>query len=499
MNRLFRVLACLGVSVGGVIWTPDAVSSEAPLEDVHAATSCARGDVQAALDMAADGDTVFVPVGACTWASPVRLSNAKGVSLICASAGGCDITSTGTAVLFDTLSGPNDRLYRISGFRFINATASFIIWFMGDGTLSRIRIDHNRFETGADSYAVFFGHTLGVSNYYGVVDHNQLISSGSASLLEIIGDTNPAPPPSQAGTAQNLFVEDNTIVIASMTNAGRGCMDSWGNGAIVWRHNTSQNCLVTSHGVTHSGGPQNIELYDNVLAVDAGAAPGFEDGYRLFHHQGSGELTAFNNTFTAYSGRTDDPLELTHYRSADPVVAGYDTDLGRCDGTSPLDGNRAPASTYFGYPCWRQPGRDFAGHLKPIYVWNNRWSDNGARIDLLVANPWGQIDPAVEDHIQAERDYYNAVSASVQTSPGAPFNGSHGMGFGTLANRPTTCTTNALETGGGVGYFASDQATLYRCSATNVWVVHYRPYTYPHPLVAGDAPTTKSFLPTIIK
>jgi hypothetical protein len=109
-----------------------------------------------------------------------------------------------------------------------------------------------------------------------------------------------------------------------MTNAGRGCMDSWGNGAIVWRHNTSLNCLVTSHGVTHSGGPQNIELYDNVLAVDAGAASGFEDGY---------------------------------YRSADPAVAGYDTDLGRCDGTSPLDGNRAPASTYFGYPCWRQPGR----------------------------------------------------------------------------------------------------------------------------------------------
>ena len=251
-----------------------------------------------------------------------------------------------------------------------------------------------------------------------------------------------------------------------MTNAGRGCMDSWGNGAIVWRHNTSLNCLVTSHGVTHSGGPQNIELYDNVLAVDAGAASGFEDGY---------------------------------YRSADLAVAGYDTDLGRCDGTSPLDGNRAPASTYFGYPCWRQPGRDFAGNLKPIYVWNNRWSDNGARIDLLVANPWGQTSPAVEDHIQAERDYYNAVSDSVQTSPNAPFNGSHGIGCGTLANRPTTCTTNTLETGGGVGYFATDQATLYRCSATNVWVVHYRPYTYPHPLVSGDAPTTKSFLPAVIK
>ncbi len=498
MKRLFTILARLSV-VGTLLWAPGAASSDTGFDAISAAASCAQADVQAALDVAADGDTVLVPAGDCTWADPVRLSNAKGVSLICATTGGCAITSAGTAILFDTLSGVNDKLYRISGFRFINTIGSFIIWFMGDGTLSRIRVDHNRFETGADSQAVFFGHTLGVANYYGVVDHNTLASSGSASLLTIIGATNPAPPPSQAGTAQNLFVEDNTILIAAMTNAGRGCMDSWGNGAIVWRHNSSLNCLVTSHGVTHSGGPQNLELYENVLAVDAGADPSFEDGYRLFHHQGSGELTVFNNTFTAYSGHTGDPLELTHYRSADPVVAGYDPDLGRCDGTNPLDGNRAPQSTYFGYPCWRQPGRDFAGNLKPIYVWNNRWSDTGVLIELLVANPWGQTAPAVEDHIQAERDYYNAVSASLQTSPAAPFDGSHGMGFGLLANRPTTCTTNALEAGGGVGYFATDQATLYRCAATNVWVAHYTPYAYPHPLTAGDGLTVKTYLPTLAR
>jgi hypothetical protein len=177
----------IGLAVAAALGSPAFAQGATPHRSADSpaglrpAASCVRADVQAAVDLAADGDTVAVPSGFCTWGSPMRLSNARGVSLVCATPGSCVITSTGTAVLFDTLSGVNDRLYRISGFRFINTTANFILWFAGDGTLSRIRIDHNRFETGADSFAVFFGHTQGVANYYGVVDHNSLVSSGSAT------------------------------------------------------------------------------------------------------------------------------------------------------------------------------------------------------------------------------------------------------------------------------------------------------------------------------
>ena len=103
-----------------------------------------------------------------------------------------------------------------------------------------------------------------------------------------------------------------------------------------------------------------------------------------------------------------------------------------------------------------------------------------------------------QNHEQANRDYYNAVG-NAQTSPTAPFNGTTGMGFGTLANRPSTCTTNGAEAGGGVGYFATDQGaqgTLYRCSATNTWTQQYVPYQYPHPMISGGGGGTSLTAPT---
>jgi hypothetical protein len=477
-----------------VAWAFDAGAACNGSGDAWQCTAASSvADVQSAVDAAADAATITFDAGAYDWTSAVSLSNDRGVTLLCASQGGCTVTvDNGTVIwLNGTLSGQNDKLYRISGFTFQGAPASALaIWFWGPGTLSRVRIDHNTFQSFGDAaVSIAFGETSTIGSYYGVIDHNTVTGPSNFLLLHVFGAVNDSPPPSPKGTANNMFVEDNTMSFTTITNTGAGCADSWGGASIVWRHNTTTNCLVTSHGVVHNGGPFNWELYDNSFNVDSGAT-GSEDCYRCFHHQGSGEFIAFDNTFTAAGGKNQTAISMTHYRAADPTTAGYDDPPGRCDGTKSIDANRAPTSTYYGYPCWRQPGRDGAGNLQPMYIWNNAWSDTKAKVDMVVENPWNAVSPSVDDHIAPDRDYYNAVSASAQTSATSPFDGTTGMGFGTLANRPTTCTTNPLEPGGGVGYFATDdgpEGTLYRCSATNTWSVQYTPYVYPHPLVGGAA------------
>jgi hypothetical protein len=83
--------------------------------------------------------------------------------------------------------------------------------------------------------------------------------------------------------------------------------------------------------------------------------------------------------------------------------------------------------------------------------------------------------------VKENREYYNQTNS---------FDGNTGVGVGTLAHRPSTCTK-------GVAYWVTDQGEwdsthdgpdgqLYVCTATNSWTAYYTPYIYPHPLVSGD-------------
>jgi hypothetical protein len=479
-----------------------AVPSFAVCSGSGLAFSCPAGatpsDVNGAINSSSDGAVITFANGSYNWPNggAIQLSNSKGTTLICATVGGCTVNGSGTAIGMGQILGTNNHQYRVSGFNFSNSNG-YIIWFgtsvPANGKLTNVRIDHNTVNT-ATATLVFLGDNAGMTVNYGVIDHNVMNCSQSCSLMmEIAGRPYSPPDPSPMGTANNLFVEDNTINIATMTNNGSGCSDSWGGAQIVWRHNTSTNCPVDTHGATHAGGPQNWEVYSNSIRMNSGASgSGLENGYRNFHHQGSGELLFFNNTFTPASGasKSSTPAVVEDYRAFPNSVDGG---APPCDGTVTStfsdgfgDGNRSPTTTNRGYPCWHQAGRTFGpngGTYKPMYTWNNRWSD-GTKLDLELDDFGGGW---FSSHMQDDRELYTSVSVNSQTSPSSPFNGTTGMGFGTLANRPATCTTSS-EPGAGVGYFATDQGpqgTLYTCSAANTWTAYYTPYTYPHPLVSG--------------
>jgi len=524
--------------------------------------SCSSGssisDVQNAVNSASGGATITLAAGTYNWSSEVQLSASKGVTIICASAPATTGGSTSSPCLVNashlifglpSVNGTISGLYRISGFTFHqSAPNTQVVWFNSDcsaypsactGTMTQVRVDHNTFDQNAGNggfVCIYIGDENSYVQVWGVIDHNLVTSSpslwggnaGNGGILQYIGGVNPNPLAAQLGTANNLFVEDNigNFAPSGNTNAGYGFIDSWGGAGIVFRHNAVTDALSAAHAVTHGGGPNNLEYYNNSSTMDSGSvSQGVQDCYRCFHHQGANTFMAFNNTFRPYNGHSSTPIAMASYRdyafggggAVGSAGASVDGSFPACDGSQSMDGNRSPQSTWYGYPCWHQPGRDAQGQYKPMYIWNNQWTDGTAFPSMSIDNFGGtpppncKTQPAgtcsyINIHMVKDREYYNAVSASAQSSPSSPFNGTTGMGFGTLANRPSSCTTSSESQYGngaaGVGYFATDQGSqgvLYTCSATNTWSVYYTPYTYPHPLVSGSSSASGPTPPTTTK
>jgi len=178
-----------------------------------------------------------------------------------------------------------------------------------------------------------------------------------------------------------------------------------------------------------------------------------------------------------------------------------------------------------GYPCFDMPGRgkgdlltgDFTTAnrvdsstgtatwpneiIDPVYVWGNTntWPGDAAVITFFPPN----------NIFQDNRDYYQQMatycagpthsacgewySGCTLSSPGdtCAFRGSEGVGQGLFSAIPGTCTAGPGGNTPGVGYWATDQNTLYVCNPTNTWTAYYTPYVYPYPL-QGSSDVTAS-------
>jgi hypothetical protein len=483
------------------------------------AASCNKGDlVKAIHQSAANGDIVSIPAGTCIWTSPLSTTLSKSIvirgagaeipSMSCTFAPGVACTKTAgtdnttivdgsraTSELWGITTGSASTSFRLTGIAFQSGKIENSGMVFVGGNSRNVRIDHCHF-IATSSFAgrsIWFGGAV-----YGVTDHNVFTNENSDQNEIHFGNGNDGgtlqgdgswAAPTSFGGSTFMYVENNILDDTAVTNTHNAVDDCDTGGKGVLRFNSVLNGDFLGHPTGHAGedrGCRALEIYGNTLKGNDTAGRYLYDV--LFWASGTSLVwgnwssAGYENYIILIAARTS-PRTMGYTQAPPPMGWGY---CGTANGPSPWDGNTDST----GYPCLDYPGRGqgdlLSGlfpqvrdtktgkatwprqALEPIYEWLNSWSPLAGFANTTFSN---------EGVMTQDRDYYAYTTS---------FNGTSGVGAGTLANRPATCTK-------GVGYWATDQGNwnqngsgrqgkLFVCIAANRWTLYYTPYTYPHPL-----------------
>ncbi len=375
-------LCVVGFVADGPLASARAAQVMQPVQKTILATSCSQTDVQAAIDAAADGDTVLVPRGTATWTTPaVRTPSVRIVDKsVTLQGAGVDRTvivdGTGKLSSEEPLSARStaDLPVRVSGFTFKDmprrSSAEPALSISG----TRWRIDHCKFDATGTKGRGIWGGTQGLIDNCIFVNCTQGVA--------VMGDGDASwDRPLSLGTAEAVYIED---CLFEYTEWGDGAIDAYDGARYVLRHNRLVGISIGHHGL--DSGPYrstfSFEIYNNQMDGRHMPSQG-----RAMHFRG-GTGVVFGNTLVNYKSG----IGLSSYRSFDR----FNNKGGRwglCDGTNPLDGNEDAS----GYPCRDQIGRSTGQSLEPLYVWANDF-DGGPM-------PIG-VNDGGKGHITEGRDYF---------------------------------------------------------------------------------------------
>jgi hypothetical protein len=473
-RRRFNIVPAVTLLVA-VGWVSDAAAACTGASPTWTSTPD-RSSISSCLATARDGDVINVQAGTASW-SP-SLSITKKVTLAGAGAGNTIINGT------FTITGAGAR---ITGFT-INVGSAYnsIEWSVG------FRIDHNIINHTAPSDFNILAYGDATTAVEGLIDNNTL-TNGKVVYFGSHGDAGAGSArwgePLNIGTSHALYVEDNTFNLPDVNSYNNSIDGNWGSRTVV-RFNRFVDGRIEQHSL--QGDNQRAvrlwEIYNNTFTSPDWA------NYRPYFIRGGTGFVFHNTSDGKYINNT---VDIDNARSSEGSIASQITSFGFCDGSSRVDGN---TSGQQGWPCRDQIGRstdsspwtNYASAAppqasQPAYFWRNTEPSGETPVGISCEANDARCTRQNTLHLVANRDFYSYQAA---------FSGTQGVGEGTLAQRPATCTT-------GVAYWVTDQGEwnsrhagpdgqLYRCSATNTWTVLYTPYSYPHPLQNSMAPAPPS-------
>jgi hypothetical protein len=471
------------------------------------AGSASESDIEAAISKARNGDTVLVPPGVSRWTSTLRLT--KGITLRGSGTNSTtiidEIPRTGSYAAFINAILTPKQSFRLTGFTFQHGETSKF----GDNGFVRIggqcpsvRIDHCFFDQLYQGESIkVFGQLFGVIDhcFFLVRDKTQCIlvwHDGWGGGNNAYGDGSWADD-SYFGSEKFMFIEDN-VFDNSLNKRDNGIIDCYAGGRMVVRHNNFINCRPNTHGTESSHrvrGFRAAEIYDNTESLNFRTSGGqFRGGTGL----------EFSNTLT---GLFNGERVLTVYREF-----SHFPPWGEANGTNPWDVND-PHGVYLtgkhtgtnGSPTlvvanagWTpdqwvgysvinsaitSPKQQFGSLIKSnTSDTMTVWLDDGFRLPLTFnTGDTFAIYRVITALDQCGRGKGDLLSGGDGTTPPSP------KRWPNEALDPIYAWGNTLN--GSPANIISRYPTVQegRDFFNNTPKPGYKPYTYPHPLVAADS------------
>lgn len=420
-----------GAWVGAAFVVPLAlVPARAFGVDRIAASPPSLANVQAAVNLAVDGDRVLIPNGSAAWFGGISTTKQiriqaqnytptpAGTTGAGATTRNVTITNNSSSPLLDLTSG-NTFHVGVGGIRFNEGSGNGnAVRFNGSGSKVPLLYDcyfqvkprnGNQPDVSVVPYLGLGGVTWNCVFDATGFDNGQ--SPGSDGACSVVRCPRAWASPSTMGMldvtgTQNSYFEDCTWL-----HIFNQAVDAEDDARAVVRHCLLRNTQFLTHGSTGFTGGRHVEFYDNAFqfrAVPSQPLPGNPNGdvalvRYMWFRAGTGLFA--NNTFEDIQSGTWGP-------QSEVVLTVENLHRGTFQGAAPC-----PCTAY---PCFHQIGQGHNGTSQvsdPMYFWNNIGTMQVGFIEGSPEDCFG--GGASSTFAQLNRDYFVGTTPKPST-PGSP-------------------------------------------------------------------------------